>query len=338
MDMKKPKTRIFFTIILSILVIACTIPSLGLSGKSDSGIQLLADALKDKDSEPTPFQPFYYTATPTRDIEPIADSLVPNPGLLPPDGQVNILVLGSDWRANSGYRTDVVLLVSIFTKENKVTMISFPRDLWVTIPGLQEERINTAMGYGGFPLLASTFEYNFAIYIDHYIMTNFQGFVGIIDTLGGIDVEAAINTYDRCDLSYAHGGYCSVGPGTEHLDGEMTLWYVRSRYTSSDFDRTRRAQEVLIAIFKKLMSLEAVENAPEIYNQFISSVETDMTLGDMLGIINVATTVLSDTSRIQRYSIGTEHVKSMSSTTGASILEPDYDAIWEVIEQAVYTP
>ena len=338
MNMKKPKVRIFLTISLSVLFIACTIPSLGLSGKSNSGIQLLADALESDDSEPTPFQPFYYTATPTRDIEPITDSLVPNPGLLPPNGQVNILVLGSDWRANSGYRTDVVLLVSIFTNENKVSLVSFPRDLWVTIPGLQEERINTAMGYGGFPLLASTFEYNFAVYIDHYIMTNFQGFVGIIDALGGIDIDAAINTMDRCDLSYAHGGYCSVGPGLEHLDGEVTLWYVRSRYTSSDFDRTRRAQEVLIGIFKKLMTLDAVANAPEIYNQFISSVETDMDLNDVLEFINVAPAVLSDTSRIHRYAIGTEHVKSMMSTTGAAILDPDYDAIWEVIKEAVYTP
>lgn len=336
--MEKPKTRIFLTIAILILFIACTIPALGISSKTDSGIQLLADALKEGDSEPTPFQPFYYTATPTRDVEPITDSLMPNPGLLPPEGQVNILVLGSDWRANSGYRTDVVLLVSIFTRENKVTMVSFPRDLWVTIPGLQEERINTAMGYGGFPLLASTFEYNFAIHVDHYIMTNFQGFVGIIDALGGIDVEASINTADRCDLSYAHGAWCSVGPGTEHLDGEMTLWYVRSRYTSSDFDRTRRAQEVLVAIFKILMTLEAVENAPEIYNQFISSVETDMTLNDVLEIINVAPAVLSDTSRIQRYSIGTEHVSPMNTTTGAYILEPDHDAIWEIIKQAVYTP
>ncbi len=336
--MKKPKIRIFLTVSLSILFIACTIPSLGFSGKSNSGIELLADALKDKDNEPTPFQPFYYTATPTRDIEPITDSLVPNPGLLPPDGQVNIIVLGSDWRADSGYRTDVMLLVSIYTKENKVSMVSFPRDLWVEIPGLQEERINTAMGYGGFPLLASTFEHNFAIYVDHYIMTNFQGFVGIIDTLGGIDVDAAINTTDRCDLSYAHGVYCSVGPGVEHLDGETTLWYVRSRYTSSDFDRTRRAQEVLIGIFKKMMSLDAISNAPDIYNQFISSVETDMTLNDILGIINVAPAVLSDTSRIKRYAIGTDHVKSLMATTGAAILEPDYDAIWEVIREAVYTP
>lgn len=337
MIMDKKKIRILVAALLVFLVIACSIPQLSISS-SGSGIELLADALKSNDSEPTAFQPFYYTATPTRDVQPISDALVPNPGLLPPDGQVNILILGSDFRANSGYRTDIVLLASIYTKENKISLVSFPRDLWVEIPGLQEERINTVMGYGGFPLLVSTFEHNFAIHVDHYMMTNFSGFQDIVDTLGGIEIEAAINTYDRCDLSYAHGGYCSVGPGTAILDGELALWYVRSRYTSSDFDRTRRAQEVLVGLFNKLMTLDAVAKAPEIYNLFISNVETDMTLSDILEFIDIAPAILSDSSSIQRYTIGTEYVTATTTNTGAYILVPDYDAIWQVIQQAVYTP
>ena len=337
--MKKPKIRIIIIAVLVLSVAACLVFwILGMSNNSGTSIELLADALKNKDSEPTAFQPFYYTGTPTRNVEPITDSLMPNPGLLPPDGQVNILILGSDWRASSGYRTDVVLLMSIYTKENKVSLVSFPRDLWVVIPGLQEERINTAMGYGGFPLLASTFEYNFAIHIDHYMMTNFAGFTEIVDTLDGIDIEASTNTADQCDLSYAHGAWCSVGPGTEHLDGETALWYVRSRKTSNDFDRTRRAQEVLIGLFKKLMTMNAVAQAPELYSQFIDSVETDMTLADMLEIIDVAPAILSDTSRIKQYAIGTAQVTPLTTTTGAYILQPNYDDIWEIIEEAVYTP
>jgi LCP family protein required for cell wall assembly len=338
-DMEKPKIRIIIIAVLVVLVAACLIFWIVNSNKpTGSSMELLADALQSKDSEPTAFQPFYYTATPTREVEPITNSLMPNPGLLPPEGQVNILILGSDWRASSGYRTDVILLMSIYTKEKKVSLVSFPRDIWVEIPGLQEERINTAMGYGGFPLLAATFEHNFAIHVDHYMMTNFAGFTDIVDTLGGIEIEASKNTADQCDLSYAHGAWCSVGPGKETLDGETALWYVRSRKTSSDFDRTRRAQEVLIGLFKKLMSFDAVSQAPELYNEFSDSVETDMTLGDILEIADVATAILSDTSRIQRYAIGTSQVSPMTTTTGAYILQPDYDAVWEIIEEAVYTP
>lgn len=336
--MKKPKNKILLLSVLVLFVVACTIPWLSFSNDSGSGIQLLADALKSGDTEPTAFQPFYYTATPTNDIQPITDALVPNPGLIPPDGQVNILVLGSDFRANSGYRTDVVLLVSIFTKENKVSLISFPRDTWVEIPGLQEERINTVMGYGGLPLLADTFEHNFAVHIDHYIMTNFSGFQAIVDTLGGVDINASQNTADRCDLSYAHGSWCSVGPGEEHLDGEMALWYVRSRYTSNDFDRTRRAQEVLIGLGNRILTFDAISRAPEIYNLFIDNVETDMSLNDVLEVLNVIPAVLNDTSRIRRYALNTSQLTPYTTNSGAYVLLPNYDAIWQVIQEAVYTP
>lgn len=337
----KTKNKTLLIAIGVVVIIACTIPlgwALAEFGGSQ-GIHLLADLPKNSQNQPTPFQPYQQTPTPTRAAQPITNALVPNEGLLPPEGQVNILLLGSDWRPNSGYRTDIMLLISIFTKEAKVKLVSFPRDLWVEIPGLQEERVNTAMGYGGFPLLAQTFEYNFAIHVDHYMMTNFNGFTGIVDTLGGIDINTPENTADRCDLAQQHGAWCSVGPGDEHLDGELALWYVRSRYTSNDFDRTRRAQEVLVALFRKLMSLDAIARAPELYNQFLSSVETNLALNDILTLINIAPTVLSDSARIQRYAIGPEHVTPhVFPSSGANVLLPDYNAIWEVIREAVYTP
>ncbi len=337
--MRKKENRLLIIVVLFFFIIACTIPIrwIGFSDKNKDGLQLLADIGKYKSGEPTPFQPFQFTAIPTRDVQPITDALVPNPGLLLPEDQVNILLLGSDWRPKSGYRTDIVLLASINKKEASVSLVSFPRDLWVEIPGIQKERINTAMGYGGFPLLKSTFEHNFAIPIDYYMMTNFSGFTSIIDTLGGIDIEASRNTADRCDLSYQHGAWCSIGPGQATLDSELALWYVRSRYTSNDFDRTRRAQEVLEGLFKKLMSLDAIARAPELYNLFISSVETDMVFEDILALIAIAPAVLSDTTRVTRYYIGPEQVTSyVIPSSGANVLLPKYDAIWEIIKQAVY--
>ena len=337
--MRKIENRLLTIAVLFFFLVACAIPIrwIGFSDKNKGGLQLLADIGKYKNGEPTPFQPFQFTAIPTRDVQPITDALVPNPGLLLPEDQVNILLLGSDWRPNSGYRTDVVLLASINKKEATVSLVSFPRDLWVEIPGIQKERINTAMGYGGFPLLKSTFEHNFAIPIDYYMMTNFSGFTSIIDTLGGIDIEASRNTEDRCDLLYQHGALCSIGPGQATLDGELALWYVRSRYRSNDFDRTRRAQEVLEGLFNKLMSLDAVARAPELYNLFISNVETDMVFEDILALIAIAPAVLSDTTRVTRYYIGPEQVTSyVIPSSGANVLLPKYDAIWEIIKQAVY--
>jgi len=335
MDFHKNKVLIIAAGI--VLLIACSVPLLWI-GLSSSGGKIFLISNSGSGRGPTPFQPFELTATPTRDVQPITNALVPNPGLIPPDGQFNILILGSDWRPGAGYRTDVVLLVSIFTKEGKVSLLSFPRDLWIEIPGQEENRINTVMQAGGFPLIASTFERNFAIHVDRYMMTNFSGFRAIIDTLGGIDIEASKNTADRCDLSYQHGGWCSVGPGTAHLDGEVALWYARSRYTSNDFDRTRRAQEVMVGLFNKFMSLDAISRAPEIYNQFISTVETDISLNDLLPILNIAPSILQDQSRIRRYAISTDHVTPTTTSGGAAVLLPNYEAIWQVVQEAVYTP
>ena len=334
------KKIVLLLVFLLSTILACAIPAnIELSGNSNQPeIRLLSDLNPSSLNDATPFQPYLFTPSVQPQSKFILDSLVPNDGIIAPEGQVNILLLGADWRPNSGYRTDVILLVSIFTKQQKINLVSFPRDLWVQVPGVGEQRINTTQAYGGFPLTVNTFEYNFGIHIDHYMMTNFLGFKSIIDTLGGIEINAAKNLSDRCDLSYAHGAWCSVGPGVEQLDSEKALWYVRSRYTSNDFDRTRRAQEVAEGIFKKMMSLDAISKAPELYNSLMSSVETDLSLNEIMPLLQIAPKIVSDSSRVQRYAIGPEHVTSyVIPSSGANVLLPNYDAIWQLLLTAIFT-
>lgn len=303
----------------------------------NSNIRLLSNS--NQTNQPTPFQPFIPTITPTSEGYVVKNALVPSANYHAPSGQVNILLLGSDYRANQGSRTDIILLVSLFTKEKKISLISFPRDLYLELPGYGQERINTTQALGGFPLTQATFEYNFGIHLDHFILTNFNGFQAIIDTLGGIDINAGTKLTDRCDLPYKHGGYCSVGPGSYHLDGALALWYVRSRYSTNDFDRGRRAQEVIEGIFNKSISWDAISKAPELFNLFINSVETDMTITDVLPLIPLASSIASDSSQVKRFSIGLNEAKpTIAPSTGAYLLMPDYNAIWQLIVQAIYTP
>lgn len=310
--------------------------ALGYSSSATPEVRLLADKSIDA-VEPTPFQPYAYT--PTVEPEVITDTLVPNEGYSKPDGQINILLLGSDWRADRGYNTDVIMLVSFYTKEEKISVVSFPRDLWIPIPGIGEQRINTAQAYGGFPLTQKTFAYNFGVDVDYYMLTNFSGFMSIIDTLGGIEINAAQNLYDRCDLSYSHGGYCSIGPGTATLDSELALWYVRSRYTTSDFYRMDRAREVMMGILKKIVSLDGVAKAADIYNTFSDCVVTDLSLSDLVPLITLAAKVMNDSSRITMYEIGEAQVTPyIMPASGANVLLPNYDAIWQVLKTALFTP
>ncbi len=265
---------------------------------------------------------------------PIA--LQPPVALFPqPDNQVNFLLLGSDQRPYSGgYRTDSIILVTLNFENKTASLTSFPRDLYVYIPGWTIERINTAQLRGGFDLTAETFAYNFGVRPEHYALINFNGFMSLVDFLGGIDVQVAQTLTDHRD---AHGQY-TVWPGTVRMDGETALWYVRSRYTTSDFDRARRQQEVLAAIFFRLISLDIVAKTPELYQQFSNAIETDMSLEDILGLLPFAAD-FAQGDRITNYLIGAAHVQPWTNPyNGAQVLLQDRQAILSVMEAALNVP
>ena len=229
------------------------------------------------------------------------------------------------------------MLVSLNPTKGTVTVTSFPRDLYVEIPGIGYERINTTQQFGGFALTQATFQDNLDAPVDYYMMTNFYGFKNIIDTLGGVNVNAAYTLTDTCDLPQAYNKYCTVYAGTTAMNGATALWYVRSRYSTSDFDRTRRAQEVILAIFQKLMSLNAINRSAELYDLFTSSVETDIPLDIIVKLLPMASQVLANPSIIQRFAIGEADTSSyVVPSTGAMVLLPNNDAIAEIIRQALY--
>jgi polyisoprenyl-teichoic acid--peptidoglycan teichoic acid transferase len=333
------------------------IPSSAVKGSSPSTQYRLITADPHAAPTATPFQPLAATVRPanaatataqvfqaTQATTSIVKTSQASPTARPvqgryPDGQVRILVLGSDARPGGGFRTDIIILVSINPKSGTVTALSFPRDLWVDLPGWGTNRINTAMVYGGFSLMASTLESNFGIRPTHYVMANFNSFIQIIDSLGGVDVKAALTLRDTCKLPEAVGGYCTVNPGVKHMNGTFALWYVRSRYSSSDFDRERRSQEVLLATFNKLMSLNAITRIPELFNIYQKNVETNLTLADIAGLATIAPGLVSDPSKIQRYSIGPTMVSNWTvPESGAMVLLPNEALIQQTINQAVFTP
>ena len=239
---------------------------------------------------------------------------------------VNIMLLGSDQRPNSyGSRTDTMMLVSIDLEEDTVKLLSFPRDLYVFIPGWRVDRINTADARGGPERVKETILYNFGLEVDHWARIKFSGFQSGINMLGGIDVEVGAPMRDEC------GGYIwGYSPGVYHMDGFEALCYVRMRKTSGgDFDRLRRQQEVIIAAFNKVLTLDGLSRVPELYEQFSSLVETDLTVEDALRLVPIAAKVARDPGLIDRITIDT----SMGSLwrvpySGASVVLPK----WEVIE------
>lgn len=251
-----------------------------------------------------------------------------------PEGQINILILGSDQRPNDGgFRTDVIELLTLNTEEQTVNLTSFPRDLYVYHPGWHITRINAGMQRGGFEMMANTFAYNFGVKPDFYILVNFDGFVRVIDSLGGVDVQVA---WPLTDERKGPGDF-SVPAGRVHMDGETALWYVRSRGTSNDYDRGRRHQEMITAIFQRLLSLNALVRAPELYSQYQKMVSTNITLADALAWLPMAGSLV-DSQSINRFAIGPDDVTPWRSSTGSAVLVPNQERIRRIMLQALNSP
>lgn len=289
---------------------------------------------------PTPFQPNSYANI----LEDGTIEMLPQPIHTPtpvptfpaadmPTNQFNILLLGVDDFGENNFRTDVIMLLSINPAHKSASLISFPRDLYVTIPGYYSNRINTAWTFGGWPLLQDTFEVNFGIRPERYMMVNFNGFVDVIESLGGIDVEVTAELQDNCFISPT--GWCTISPGMMHMDGQTALWYSRSRLTTSDFDRNRRAQEVVKAGFKKAMNLNMIFKAPEFYRFYRDYVDTNVQLAEIVPLLPMAST-LAKTDNINHYAVTTDMVTNFITAEGAMVLWPNFDAIRGMLAEALY--
>ncbi|NIM93046.1 MAG: hypothetical protein GTO18_04965 [Anaerolineales bacterium] len=253
----------------------------------------------------------------------------PVPEIEFPEGVVNIILLGSDEAPNRyGHRTDIIMILTLDPDAKKVTLLSIPRDLYVYVPGWRVDRINVASVFGGNEMVYQTILYNFGIKIDNWVRINFIGFQNAVDLLGGIDVQVTGYLYDQCA-----GTWYEYGPGTYHMNGFTALCYVRMRKASSDFDRIRRQQEVLEAIFLKVLSLDGLARVPQLYSEFSGLYESDVGVTDMIPLVPLASDLASGSATYSGSSIDHTMVTNWRvPTTGAAVLIPDRDKIQELLQ------
>ncbi|MBN1266089.1 MAG: LCP family protein [Anaerolineales bacterium] len=254
------------------------------------------------------------------------------PLLVMPEDAVHIAVLGSDYRSGTyGYRTDTMVIVSLFPGEARAVMVSIPRDLYVYIPGWKMQRINAAMPHGKFEMLSDTIRYSLGIDLDYYIMTEFWAFEKAVNMLGGIDVASTGWLGDECG-----GKFYSYAPdSTYHMDGAAALCYARMRKRSSDYDRTRRQQELIAAFFDKIISMDGLSRVPELYELYEHTFYTNMTVESVVELVPLAAELALHPDRIERYRIDQDKVIPWRvPTTGAAVLLPDFETIQEMLHQA----
>ena len=235
--------------------------------------------------------------------------------------RTDLLVLGID-RVPEGTalgRSDTMILVSVNPLKPDVILFSIPRDLWVNIPDVGENRINTAHFYaeantpGSGPAAAlDTVNQNFHLDIPYYVRLRFDAFQNIVDALGGVTI----------DLSEDMGG---LSAGKHHLDGAQALAFVRDRKGADDFYRMGNGQFMLRAVARQALSPLAWPRLPAVAAVIIQSVDTNLPAWHWPRL--ALALVRASSSGFDSRAVTREMVSPYTTEGGAQVLLPDWDLI-----------
>lgn len=219
--------------------------------------------------------------------------------------RINLLLLGMGGAGHDGaYLTDTIILASLKPSSKQVALVSIPRDLYVEIEDYGWRRINHANAFGetdnypggGGALAAATVNQIIGQEIPYWLRIDFSGFKKLIDDLGGVDVYVAQSFTDANYPDYEHGiQTITFTEGQQHFNGEEALRYARSRHGTngqgSDFSRSRRQMEIILAVKDKIMSAGTLLNPAklsDLYNNLTQNINTNIRLWEALRFANLA--------------------------------------------------
>jgi polyisoprenyl-teichoic acid--peptidoglycan teichoic acid transferase len=213
-----------------------------------------------------------------RGVELPADESSARPPKEPQEtGTLNYVLLGSDSRdpSNEGNgRSDTILVVHLNAKRNKGYIISFPRDMYVNVPGYGRNKINAAYAFGGTPLAVRTLEDLTGVRMDHVALIDFEGFIRLTEDLDGVTVTNK-HAFSSHGFDYPKGKIT--------IAGEEALWFVRERklLPGGDLDRAENQRNVIKAIVQKGLSAGVISD-PGTFLNFISNVAKYLTVDNDL--------------------------------------------------------
>ena len=215
--------------------------------------------------------------------------------------RINILLVGTDQREGDPYsRTDSMIIVSVDPKTKTVGILSLPRDLQVNIPGYGLDKLNAAYIYGdidkkpggGIGLLERTILNNFGVQIHYFGSVNFQGFVKIVDAFGGVTVDPQYAIVDDAYPTETYGFTSLYFPaGVQHLDGKAALQYARTRHADLDFGRSRRQQEVILALRQQAVKGNLIQNFYKLLDALKGQVQTDLQQQQIAQLANLGLSI-----------------------------------------------
>ena len=312
----------------------------------DSTLGLIGRQLDDEQMTDEEYQAFLNeqedegNATGTT-IDPNDINWDPSSGLLETsDNIINILLIGQDRREGQGrQRSDAMILCTINLQTKTLTMTSFMRDMYVQIPGYNDNRINVCYPIGGMPLLDECLEKNFGVDVDGNFEVDFGGFMDVVDLIGGVDIEltadeaAYLNRNGNWGVSNTAGAW-SLKEGMNHLTGEQALAYSRIRYIGNgDFGRTERQRKVLGKILEECNGM-SIAQLNAMLREILPLLTTDMTNADIVGLAMKVFPMLTDL-KVNNVRIPADGTYRAATINGMSVLVPDLSDNREILSAAM---
>ena len=249
-----------------------------------------------------------------------------------PPQQLDILVMGLDSRGNEGAvtRTDSIVMVGINPSRLNVSLLSIPRDIFITVPNYGLQRINTVNVLAeieesgtGPALLADSIETSFGIGVDKYIRLDFQAFTALVDAIGGVTIDVPSPVVDNAFPTADYGTMTvRFEQGRQTMDGERALIYARTRHQDDDYQRATRQQLVIGAISRKLAN--PLNWLPAWY-AIQTNTETNLNLID---IAVVAPPILFSAGDLNQLVINRDYILS-----GDAYVVPNYTALSPYIQE-----
>ena len=241
--------------------------------------------------------------------------------------RTNILLLGTDDSPQRGAlgRTDTIILTTIVPFKPYIGLLSIPRDLWISIPGIGEQRINTAYFFAeanqrgtGAQSAMQTVQQNFGVPVHYFAMLHMEGVITMVDALGGVDLE----------LDNTLG---SLPAGRHHLNGEQALALIRDRSVGNDFGRMQGGQAVIRAILGKLLLPSSWPQVPAFLYSLAGTIETDIPLWQMPRLLfALSRSVLFG---VDGRTITPGMVTPFQTAGGAQVLAPNWDSINPLLKE-----
>ncbi len=238
---------------------------------------------------------------------------------------MTVLLLGADSRPGETIgRTDSIIVAHVDATQERLSLLSIPRDTKVDIPRRGTDKINSANVYGGPSLTAGVVSDLIGMPVEYYTLVNWEGFKDIVDILGGvnINVEKRMYYYDRADgPEYA----IDLQPGEQRLDGKKALQYVRYRNDAlGDISRTQRQLKFLTALADEMIKPETIIKLPKLAPKVNECMKTNLSAGQLIQLASMA-------KKLDQLATAAQTLPgSFSNQNGISYWQVDYDQAKQV--------